>query len=171
MVSGLLFLKLFCAFNTLHCQLIDYEIEHKEKNLINSMIKIAGFPFIKDINDFDFSYQDNIDKQEVLDLLTHRFIHNFENVVFIGSSGVGKTHLATAIGISTAKKRMSTYFIKFSNLIAQLNKANKEGRLNERIKHYCKYRVLIIDELGYIPITKEETLMFFRLINERYEKK
>ena len=106
-----------------------------------------------------------------MDLLTHRFIHNFENVVFIGSSGVGKTHLTTAIGISTAKKRMSTYFIKFSNLIAQLNKANKEGRLNERIKHYCKYRVLIIDELGYIPITKEETLMFFRLINERYEKK
>ena len=52
----------FCAFNTLHCQLIDYEIEHKEKNLINSMIKIDGFPFIKDINDFDFSYQDNIDK-------------------------------------------------------------------------------------------------------------
>lgn len=152
-------------------KLTDYEIEHKEKNLINSMIKIAGFPFIKDINDFDFSYQENIDKQEILDLLTHRFIHNFENVVFIGSSGVGKTHLATAIGISTAKKRMSTYFIKFSNLIAQLNKANKEGRLNERIKHYCKYRVLIIDELGYIPITKEETLMFFRLINERYEKK
>ena len=106
-----------------------------------------------------------------MDLLTHRFIHNFENVVFIGSSGVGKTHLATAIGISTAKKRMSTYFIKFSNLIAQLNKANKEGRLNERIKHYCKYRVLIIDELGYIPIPKEDTLMFFRLINERYEKK
>ena len=66
---------------------------------------------------------------------------------------------------------MYTHFIKFSNLIAQLNKVNKEGRLNERIKHYCKYRVLIIDELGYIPIPKEDTLMFFRLINERYEKK
>ena len=65
---------------------------------------------------------------------------------------------------------MSSYFIKFSNIIAQLNKANKEGRLNEHIKHYCKYRVLIIDELGYILITKEETLMF-RLINKRYEKK
>ena len=78
-------------------------------------------------------------------------------MVFVGSSGIGKIHLATAIGISTAKK--------------QLNKANKKGRLNERIKHYCKYRVLIIDELGYIPIPKEDTLMFFRLINERYEKK
>ena len=65
-------------------KLTDYEIEHKEKNLTNSMIKTEGFPFIKDINNFNFSYQNNIDKQEILDLLTHRFIHNFENVVFIG---------------------------------------------------------------------------------------
>ena len=97
-------------------------------------------------------------------IIQKEIINNFENLVFIGSSGVGKTHLATTIGIST-------YFIKFSNLIVQLNKENKEGILNERIKHYCKYRVLIIDELGYIPIPKEDTLMFFRLINERYEKK
>lgn len=65
-------------------KLTDYEIEHKEKKLMNGMIKIAGFPCIKNINDFDFSYQDNIDKQEILDLLTYRFIHNFENIVFIG---------------------------------------------------------------------------------------
>nr|WP_269320146.1 IS21-like element helper ATPase IstB [Streptobacillus canis] len=145
-------------------KLTDYEIRHKENNLITAMIKIAGFPFKKEIDDFDFNYQENLNKQDILDLLSHRFIHNFENIIFIGPSGVGKTHLATSTGIST-------YFIKFNDLINQLNKASREGRFNERIKHYCKYRVLIIDELGYIPISKEESLMFFKLINDRYEKK
>ena len=85
--------------------------------------------------------------------------------------GVGKTHLATAIGIAAAKKRVSTYSIKCHDLISQLKKAHIENRLETRIKHFSKYRLLIIDEIGYLPIGEEEAKMFFQLIDMRYEKK
>ncbi len=89
----------------------------------------------------------------------------------MGSSGVGKTHLATSIGISAAKKRVSTYFIKCHNLIAQLKKANLENRLEDRLRHFTKYKLLIIDEIGYLPIDAEDSKLFFQLIDRRYEKR
>lgn len=84
---------------------------------------------------------------------------------------IGKTHLAVSIGIATAKKRMSTYFIKCHDLLQQLKKAKRENRLEDRLKHFCKYKLLIIDELGYLPIEKEDSKLFFQLIDMRYEKK
>ena len=91
--------------------------------------------------------------------------------MFLGSSGTGKTHLATSIGISAAKKRMSTYFIKTNDLISQLKKANLENRLQDRLRHFTKYKLLIIDELGYLPIDKEDSKLLFQLIDKRYEKR
>ena len=99
------------------------------------------------------------------------FLEKNENVVFLGPSGVGKTHLATAIGVAAAKKRVSTYFIKCHDLIQQLRKANTENRLEDRLRHFTKYKVLIIDELGYLPIKKEDAKLFFQLIDRRYEKR
>lgn len=93
------------------------------------------------------------------------------NIVFLGSSGVGKTHLSTSIGISAAKKRISTYFIKCHNLIEQLRKAKQENILEKRIKHFAKYKLLIIDELGYLPIDKEDSKLIFQFIDRRYEAK
>ncbi|MEB7415478.1 ATP-binding protein, partial [Mammaliicoccus sciuri] len=87
------------------------------------------------------------------------------------SSGVGKTHLATAIGMAAAKKRVSTYFIKCHDLIQNLKRAQIENRLESRIKHYGKYKLLIIDEIGYLPIDNEDAKLFFQLIDLRYEKK
>lgn len=84
---------------------------------------------------------------------------------------MGKTHLATSIGIAAAKKRISTYFIKCHDLIEQLKKAHLENKLDSRIKHFSKYRLLIIDEIGYLPIGEQEAKMFFQLIDKRYEKK
>jgi DNA replication protein DnaC len=101
----------------------------------------------------------------------HRFIANCENIVFLGTSGVGKTHLSTSIGISAAKKSISTYFIKCHDLIQNLKKAKLENRLDVRLKHYCGYKLLIIDEIGYLPIDKEDSKLFFQLIDKRYEKK
>ena len=99
------------------------------------------------------------------------FLEKNENIVFLGPSGVGKTHLATSIGIAAAKKHASTYFIKCNDLLQQLKRAQLENRLDARLKHSSKYRLLIIDELGYLPINKEDSNLFFQLIDMRYEKK
>lgn len=152
-------------------KLTSYEIDFKEANMVRSMVKVAGFPHHKELKDFDFSFQPSINKQEIKDYETLRFIESQENLVFLGSSGVGKTHLAVSIGIAAAKKRYSTYFIKCNNLLQQLKKAKLENRLGDRLKHFTKYKVLIIDELGYLPIDKDDSKLFFQLIDLRYEKK
>ncbi len=106
-----------------------------------------------------------------MDFTTLRFLELKENIVFLGTSGVGKTHLATSIGIAAAKKRTSTYFIKCHDLILNLKRAKLENRLENRLKHYAKYKLLIIDEIGYLPIDEDEAKLFFQLIDLRYEKK
>ncbi|WP_375168012.1 IS21-like element helper ATPase IstB [Sneathia vaginalis] len=144
-------------------KLTDIEIEKKEKKMINAMINVGAFPHTKGIEDFDFDFQPNINIQKINTFLTHKFIAENMNIVFLGSSGVGKTHLATSIGISAAKKRISTYFIKCHNLIEQLRKAKQENILEKRIKHFSKYKLLIID--------KEDSKLIFQLIDRRYEAK
>jgi DNA replication protein DnaC len=152
-------------------KLTNYEIDTRERNMIHSMVKVGAFPHLKELKDFDFDFQPSINKQQIFDFTTLRFIEEKENIVFLGPSGVGKTHLATAIGIAAAKKRTSTYFIKCHELILQLKKARMENRLDDRLKHYAKYKLLIIDEIGYLPIDKEDAKLFFQLIDLRYEKK
>ena len=152
-------------------ELTNQELEVKNYNATHAMVKVAGFPHLKEVKDFDFNFQPKINKQQFLDFESLRFIEKNNNILLIGNSGVGKTHLATAIGIAAAKKRVSTYFIKCHDLISQLKKAHIENRLETRIKHFSKYRLLIIDEIGYLPIGEEEAKMFFQLIDMRYEKK
>ena len=159
------------SFTETLIKLTDYEIDMKEINMMKSMVKVAAFPHLKEVKDFDFDFQPSVNKQQILDFTTLRFIELQENIVFLGPSGVGKTHLATAIGIAAAKKRASTYFIKCNDLILNLKKANVENRLETRLKHYAKYKLLIIDELGYLPIDAEDAKLFFQLIDMRYEKK
>ncbi len=91
-------------------------------------------------------------------------------MVAIGSPGVGKTHLATSIGIEAAKSRYSTYFINCHDLVLNLKKAHIENRLENRLKNYSKYRLLIIDEVGYLPLDIESGNMLFQLISKIYEK-
>lgn len=152
-------------------KLSSYEVNFKEKNASKSMIKAATFPFVKELKDFDFSFQPTINEQELKELATLRFLEKHENIVFLGPSGVGKTHLATAIGVAAAKRRVSTYFIKCNDLLAQLKRAKLENRLDARLKHFSKYKLLVVDEIGYLPIDKEDSNLFFQLIDMRYEKK
>ncbi|MFD2133774.1 IS21-like element helper ATPase IstB [Pseudogracilibacillus auburnensis] len=159
------------SFTDALIKLTDYEIDMKEINMVIAMVKVAAFPHLKEIKDFDFSFQPSINKEKILDFETLRFIEQKENIVFLGSSGVGKTHLATSIGIAAAKKRTSTYFIKCNDLILNLKKAQLENRLETRLKHYSKYKLLIIDEIGYLPIDEDDAKLFFQLIDMRYEKK
>lgn len=152
-------------------ELTDKEIEFREDRAAQINLTISNFPYHKTVNDFDFSYQPNISKNQILDLCSLRFIETNSNILFIGSSGVGKTHLATSIGMEASSKRLSTYFIHFNDLMTKIKKAYQENRQESVVKHYSKYRLLIIDEIGYLPVEKEYSNIFFQLIAARYEKK
>ena len=122
-------------------RLTDVEMDHRKTNLIKAMVKVGAFPFIKEVKDFDFDFQPSVNKAQILEFESLGFIDKKENIVFLGPSGVGKTHLATAIGIASAKKRNTTYFIKCHDLIMQLKKAKLENRLEDRLKHFNKYKL------------------------------
>lgn len=104
-------------------KLASYEIDVREQNMIQAMVKVGAFPYQKELSDFDFSFQPSVNREQMLDFASLRFIEGNENIVFLGPSGVGKTHLATSIGIAAAKKRTSTYFIKCHDLIQNLKRA------------------------------------------------
>lgn len=151
-------------------RLTEEEIKYRDERASKIQVAVSGFPFEKEIKDFDFSYQPGINKKQILDLESLRFMENKENVLFVGSSGVGKTHLAVSLGIAAAKKRYLTYFISCHDLIMQLKKAHNENRLEQRLKQFCKYRLLIIDEIGYLPVDRDGANLFFQLIAKRYEQ-
>lgn len=132
--------------------------------------RMARFPFIKTLDGFDFSYQPSIDQKRIKDLAASRWISNGENVVFLGPPGVGKTHLAVALGIQAIQQGYRAVFVTAQGLIATLARAMTENRLEERLKFYSQPKLLIIDEIGYIPIDRQGANLFFQLISRRYEK-
>ena len=135
--------------------LFEREAKAKINRSVENQIKMAGFPARKTFELYNFDFQTNLDTDMIDDLRTLRFIGNNENVIFLGTPGVGKTHLAIALGISAIEHKYSTYFISCHQLIQNLLKANHENRLDERLKQYAKYKVLIIDEIGYLPTSLE----------------
>lgn len=158
------------SFTDALLELTEKELEFRNERASKIQIAVSAFPFEKTLKDFDFDFQPSINKAQLLDLESLRFLENKENILFFGSSGVGKSHLAVALGIAAAKKRYITYFISCHDLIMQLNKAHAENRLEAKLKHFSKYKLLIIDEIGYLPIDKQGANLLFQLINKRYEK-
>jgi DNA replication protein DnaC len=150
--------------------LTEKELEFRNDRASKIQVSVSGFPFIKTLQDFDFDYQPSVCKSQMYDFCSLRFMQNAENLMFYGSSGVGKTHLAVAVGIAAASSRQITYFISCHDLITQLNKAHSENRLEAKLKHYAKYKLLIIDEIGYLPVDTQGANLFFQLIAKRYEK-
>ncbi|AMC94656.1 transposase [Erysipelothrix larvae] len=151
-------------------ELSEKEMSFRDEGAITSWVKVSNFPYLKTERDYEFDFQPSVSKKQIIDLVSLRFIENKENIIFVGTPGTGKTHLATAIGIASAIKHFSTYFITFEELINQLKKANYENRLETRLKFFVKYKVLIIDELGYLEMDTEAANLFFQLTAKRYEK-
>ena len=147
------------------------EIKYKDNRASEGIIKASNFPFRKTLNDYDFSFQPSVNENQIRELANLGFIERNENIVFIGNSGVGKTHLAVSLGIEAAKHRNSVYFITCRNLMQKLNKAQKENRLDKQLQHLAQYKILIIDEIGYLPVDHQGSNLFFQLIARRYMKK
>ena len=139
-------------------------------NSINAKIKKAKFPFIKTIEEFDFSFQPSIDEKLIRELANLNFLSHAKNIIFVGPPGVGKTHMAVAIGIKVAKARKRVLFFTAEELINQLISAELSKKLPEYIDSLSRKDLLIIDELGYLEIGKHPASLFFKLISKRYEK-
>jgi len=152
--------------------LIDQEKHAKDASSRETRMKLAGFPVKKRLEDFDFDFefQPSIDKAVISDLALLRFIYNAENVVFLGPPGVGKSHLAVAIGVEAVQAGLSVYFANARILNERLKKANSEGLLEDKIRTLAKYKLLIVDEMGYLPFDSEGANCFFQLVSKRYEK-
>lgn len=151
-------------------QLFAQEVSAKAEKNISMRTAMAKFPFIKTLESFDFNFQPSIDRKRIKELATCRFIANGENVILLGPPGVGKTHLAVALGIKAVTEGYRTYFTQAMPLVASLTKAYAENRIEERLKLYCQPKLLIIDEIGYIPIDRHGAHLFFQLVSRRYEK-
>lgn len=152
-------------------KILNKEVDAKEENNKLYNVKVAGFPFLKTIDDYDFSFQPSVKEEKVRAIIDSTFHEDGTNVLLIGNPGVGKTHLAIAIGYSVAIQRNSVYFIKFNKLIATLKNAYNEGTIDKRVRNFFKYKLLIIDEVGFSEISPLESKLFFQLIDLRYSKK
>ena len=151
-------------------QVLGEEVAAKTAKNISMRTAMARFPFVKPLETFDFAYQPSIDKRQVMTLASCHYIEHGDNVIVLGPPGVGKTHLAVSLGIKAIEAGYRVLFTSAAHLIAALTKALAEARREERLKFYTTPRLLIIDEIGYLPIDRTGANLFFQLISRRYER-
>jgi len=151
-------------------QALEAEWRGRHQRGVESRLKLARLPWVKTLDQFDFEFQPSIDRRQVRELAGLSFVERAENVVLLGPPGVGKTHLAIALGVKAVEAGHTVLFLTLESLMGRLVRARHENRL-ERTLHQLAYpRVLILDELGYLPLTREEASLFFRLLVRRYER-
>lgn len=151
-------------------RLLSAEAEAKDERAVTTRIRMARFPFQKTLEQFDFAFQPSIDQRKIKELSKLRFIDDGENLVFLGPPGVGKTHLAIALGIKAAQAGYRVLFLTIADLIDQLTKAFEEHHLDEKMRTLCYPKLLIIDEIGYLPLDQQASHFFFQVVSRRYEK-
>jgi DNA replication protein DnaC len=137
---------------------------------VENRLKLARFPWIKTLDQFDFGFQPSIDRKIVRELGGLAFVERAHNVVLLGPPGVGKTHIAVALGVKAVEAGFSVLFVTLETLMGRLVRARRENRLERALQQLSYPRLLILDELGYLPLSREEASLFFRLLVRRYER-
>jgi DNA replication protein DnaC len=146
------------------------EIQSRASNRLKRRIREARFPLIKPIETFDLHAVPDMDIRIFRELAACEFIKERRNVIFLGSSGTGKTHMATALGLEACKNNFRTRFITCYGLVNELIEAREERELQRLLQRYSRYDLLILDELGYIPFSREGAELLFQVLAERHEK-
>jgi len=150
-------------------ELLEEEVAQKEQRRVETVLRVSGLPFIKTIDDFDFTFHPKLDRQKVLSLFDLTFIQQKGNVIFLGPPGVGKTHLAVALAVKACQAGLSIYFTTMEDLVFKLKK-DYESEKSHRGRSYYKSALVVVDEVGYTPISREECNLFYHFISTRYEK-
>ena len=152
------------------CMALQQEWNGRHQRGMESRLKQARLPWVKTLEQFDFTFQPGIDRKVVRELAGLAFVERCENVILLGPPGVGKTHLAIALGVKAVDAGHRVLFMPLDRLIATLMKAKQENRLERQLQQLSYARVLILDEIGYLPFSQEEAKLFFQVIAKRYEK-
>lgn len=152
------------------CDLLEAEVQARADRNLQTRMKLARLPFSRTLDGFDFAFQPSIDERAIRELQTLRFAHEASNVIFLGPPGVGKTHLALALAIEAMKGGFGAYFITAQELVSDLGLASREGRFAKRLQIYLRPKVLVIDEMGYLPLDALGATVLFQLISARYER-
>lgn len=151
-------------------RLAEQELIDRQGRMIERRIKQAKFPTIKSLDSFDFKTLPSLNKKKVTDLARCEYIDRKENVIALGNSGTGKTHIATGLGLCACQKGLSVLFTKASALVTELMEARDEKRLIRFQKQLARQKLLIIDELGFVPLSKTGAELLFEVFSQRYEQ-
>jgi len=150
--------------------LLGEELTLREGRRVRSALKMGRLINIKTLSGFDFSFQPSLDRDRIMALAQLDFVDRHEAVHFLGQPGCGKTHLALALGVEAVKSGRSVYFATLADIVSSLAKAEREGTLRERLRFLCRPQLLIVDEIGYLPVIPGGGNLFFQLVNARYER-
>ncbi len=150
--------------------LLEDEVQARRARFRETRTRLAGFPFIKQLDDFRFDQQPGVDKKQVLELATLSFLARKDNVILLGPPGVGKSHLSVALGLKAIEAQSTVYFITLDRLVADLMRSHLARNLERRMAVYIRPALLIIDEVGYLPLDRQAANLLFQVISRRYER-
>jgi len=149
--------------------LVSEEVRYKEQRAVQSRIKSARFPVLKSLDDFDYAFQPSIDRKKLAELSSLRFIDNKENILFLGPPGIGKTHLSTGLGVRACESGYKVLFTTLNDMVSVLMASMADNSFPSKLRQFVQPSLLIVDEVGYLPVSKEGANFLFQVVAKRYE--